>query len=48
MLKSVEKLVNGVATRVGNHFVEVDWQGITHFKYHRNDSCTVYHNLTNF
>lgn len=48
MLKSVEKLAKGLATRVGNHSVEVDWQGISHFKYHGNEICTVYHNLRNF
>ena len=48
MLKSVEKLVKGLAARVGNHSVEVDWQGISHFKYHGNEICTVYHNLRNF
>lgn len=48
MLKSVEKLVNGVAKRVGNHSVETDCQGIDRFKYHGNVVCIVNHSLRNF
>lgn len=47
MLKSVEKLVKGVATRVGNHSVETE-HGVDHFKYHGNVVCIVHHSLRNF